>query len=155
MAEVTLPGGMVYGPEGRVEGVLDHSITRHFYSTLTDQGGKVAAEYVWIGGTGQDIRSKTKTLTKEPKGLEDLPQWNYDGSSTGQAPGHDSEVYLMPRAIFKDPFRGPPNILVLCDTFEPPRVTEDKKVLEPKPIPTNTRFACAEAMKKATKEEPW
>lgn len=32
--------------------------------------------------------------------------WNYDGSSTGQAPGHDSEVYLVPRAIFKDPFRG-------------------------------------------------
>ena len=23
--------------------------------------------------------------------------WNYDGSSTGQAPGDDSEVYLVPR----------------------------------------------------------
>lgn len=36
---------------------------------------------------------------------QDLPHWNYDGSSTGQAPGHDSEVYLIPRSIFKDPFR--------------------------------------------------
>ena len=32
-----------------------------------------------------------------PKSPEDLPVWNYDGSSTGQAPGDDSEVYLVPR----------------------------------------------------------
>ena len=32
-----------------------------------------------------------------PKKPEDLPVWNYDGSSTGQAPGDDSEVYLVPR----------------------------------------------------------
>lgn len=37
--------------------------------------------------------------------VQELPNWNYDGSSTGQAPGHDSEVYMVPRAIFKDPFR--------------------------------------------------
>lgn len=24
----------------------------------------------------------------------ELPKWNYDGSSTGQAPGEDSEVIL-------------------------------------------------------------
>ena len=29
-----------------------------------------------------------------------------------QAPGDDSEVYLVPRAIYKDPFRGGDNILV-------------------------------------------
>jgi glutamine synthetase len=36
---------------------------------------------------------------------QELPHWNYDGSSTGQAPGHDSEVYLVARSIFRDPFR--------------------------------------------------
>jgi hypothetical protein len=58
-------------------------------------------EYVWIGGTGADLRSKARTLAKVPTKPEELPHWNYDGSSTGQAPGTDSEVYLIPRAIFK------------------------------------------------------
>ncbi|KAH1098061.1 hypothetical protein J1N35_014982 [Gossypium stocksii] len=40
-----------------------------------------------------------------------LPKWNYDCSSTGQAPGEDSEVILYPQAIFKDPFRRGNNIL--------------------------------------------
>ena len=56
---------------------------------------------MWIGGTGQDLRSKARTLSKMPTKPEDLPHWNYDGSSTGQAPGTDSEVLLIPRAIFR------------------------------------------------------
>ena len=32
---------------------------------------------------------------------------------TNQAPGHDSDVYLRPVTIFKDPYRGGDNILVL------------------------------------------
>ena len=34
-----------------------------------------------------------------------LEDWNYDGSSTEQADGKDSEVYLKPVALYKDPFR--------------------------------------------------
>lgn len=52
--------------------------------------GKVCAEYIWIGGTEQDLRCKTRVLSKAPKSLEDLPKWNYDGSSTEQAPGECS-----------------------------------------------------------------
>ena len=93
-----------------------------------------------------------RTLDKVPKSVSDLPSWNYDGSSTGQAPGTDSEVYLMPRAIYKDPFRGGDNILVMCDTYEPPRVKDDNSVSDPVPLPTNTRHACAAAMEKAKDE---
>lgn len=51
------------------------------------QEGRIAAEYVWIGGSGHDMRSKTKILDKAPTKPDDLPIWNFDGSSTGQAPG--------------------------------------------------------------------
>lgn len=84
--------------------------------------------------------------------MEELPTWNYDGSSTGQAPGDDSEVFLIPRAIYKDPFRGGDNILVMCDAYVPPKVKDDGTVGEPEAIPTNTRAACADAMKKVEAE---
>lgn len=76
---------MVFGTTGNIKQLLDGSILERF-SDL-DQGDKIAAEYVWLGGTMQDLRSKTKTLLKAPKSIEDLPDWNYDGSSTNQAPG--------------------------------------------------------------------
>ncbi|KIZ04228.1 glutamine synthetase [Monoraphidium neglectum] len=147
----------VYAPKGKVEPFLDHAITRHYLSAagVPDQGGKIIAEYVWIGGSGADLRSKSRTLAKIPTKPEDLPTWNYDGSSTGQAPGEDSEVYLVPRSIFKDPFRGGDNILVLCDAYEPPRVNPDGTVTDIVPIPTNTRAAAAAVMEKAAAEEPW
>jgi len=145
----------VYGPVGEIRPFLDHSITMHYMNTIPDQGGKIIAEYVWIGGTGADLRSKARTLAKVPTKPEELPHWNYDGSSTGQAPGTDSEVYLIPRAIFKDPFRMGDNILVMCDCYEPPRVNPDGTIGQPKPIPTNSRASCAAVMEKAKAEEPW
>jgi hypothetical protein len=98
---------------------------------------------------------KSRTLSKVPTKPEELPTWNYDGSSTGQAPGDDSEVYLVPRAIYRDPFRGGDNILVMCDAYEPPRANPDGTVTDIVPIPTNTRAACAEVMAKAAGDEPW
>ena len=41
--------------------------------------------------------------------------WNFDGSSTEQSPGDNSDVYLVPRAIFDDCFRGGDNVMVVCD----------------------------------------
>jgi glutamine synthetase len=93
-----------------------------------DQMGKVIVEYVWIGGTGQDIRSKARTLDKEVKSIDELEEWNYDGSSTHQATTESSEILIRPVAMFDDPFRGKPNKIVLCETFR----TDG--------TPTNTNF---------------
>lgn len=71
----------------------------------------------------------------------------------GASAGHDSEVFLVPRAIYRDPFRGGKNILVMCDTYKPPEPGKEAKNLEP--LPTNTRYAAAAAMEKAKAEEPW
>jgi glutamine synthetase len=43
--------------------------------------------------------------------VDTLPIWNFDGSSTGQAPGENSDVYLRPCAVYPDPFRKGANIL--------------------------------------------
>jgi glutamine synthetase len=118
------------------------------YASL-DQKGKIMAEYVWIGGAvttgGLDLRSKTKTLNIIPSSVDDLPEWNYDGSSTNQAPGTDSEVILRPRAMFADPFRQNGNILVMCDTYTPAG----------DPLPTNTRAASNKVFNQNIPAEPW
>jgi len=54
------------------------------------------------------------TIDDEKK---DPDWWNFDGSSTGQAEGSNSEVMLRPIHTYRDPFRRGNNILVLCDTY--------------------------------------
>nr|CAD1825283.1 unnamed protein product [Ananas comosus var. bracteatus] len=114
---------------------------------LSDSTEKIIAEYIWIGGSGMDIRSKARTLPGPVTDPADLPKWNYDGSSTGQAPGDDSEVILYPQAIFKDPFRRGNNILVMCDCYTPAG----------DPITTNKRFNATKIFSHpdVTAEEPW
>eukprot|EP00913_Durusdinium_trenchii_P020532 g19285.t1 len=68
---------------------------------MTSYESAVLAEYVWLDAK-QVPRSKTMTMTTLPKSIEGLRVWNYDGSSTEQADGHNSEIYLYPKAIFKD-----------------------------------------------------
>jgi len=112
------------------------------------QNGMIQAEYVFIDAIGK-CRSKTRTLSQDKaKSVGDLPEWTYDGSSTGQAPGEDSEVIIKPQKIYPDPFRpGNGNILVMCDTYTP----------EGKPLPTNTRFNAANvfSQKESVDATPW
>merc|ERR1719510_13172 len=102
---------------------------------------------MWIGGAGM-IRSKTRTLPKKVSALKELPDWNYDGSSTNQAPGDNSEVYLVPVKYWPCPFRGGDNIIVLCECVHP---------LTKAPIPTNTRAQARKIFenKAVFVEKPW
>ncbi|CAE8644215.1 unnamed protein product, partial [Polarella glacialis] len=105
----------------------------------------VLAEYVWLDAK-QVPRSKTMTMTSRPSKVSDLRVWNYDGSSTEQADGHNSEVLLKPRAIFNDPFRGPPHVLVMADCWN---------AWDDKPAIGNTRAECAANMTKYKQLDPW
>jgi glutamine synthetase len=79
---------------------------------------KYLLDYVWIGGNNE-LRSKTKVLDNEVTDIKEVSIWNYDGSSTAQAVGTDSEVMIIPRALYNDPFRGNPHKIVLCETQKP------------------------------------
>ncbi|CAN0909878.1 Glutamine synthetase cytosolic isozyme [Linum grandiflorum] len=114
---------------------------------LSDTTDKIIAEYIWIGGSGLDLRSKARTLSGPVTDPSELPKWNYDGSSTNQAAGDDSEVIIYPQAIFKDPFRRGNNILVMCDAYTP----------SGQPLATNKRCAAAEIFNHpdVAAEVPW
>jgi len=88
---------------------------------------------------------KLPLLIKKPKSVDELKEWNFDGSSTGQAPGHDSDVYLRPVAIFPDPFRLGDNILVLAECFN----------ADGTPNKFNYRAECNKLMSKYSKHIPW
>lgn len=112
---------------------------------------KIKLEYIWMDGNKPEsnLRSKTKIhtiQTTEPKLLdvispEDLPMWSFDGSSTGQATGYNSDCILKPVRVVKDPQR-PNAYLVLCE------VLDSKK----QPHSTNTRALIPSSV---DKDEVW
>ncbi len=79
---------------------------------------KTKLEYLWLDGhkPTQGLRSKTKIVSNFDGSLEACPQWCFDGSSTQQAEGNDSDCLLQPVAIFPDPGRINA-FLVMCEVL--------------------------------------
>ena len=109
------------------------------------------AEYIWIDGTEPSpiLRSKARVVNfvkgKEVS-LSDFPQWGFDGSSTNQAPGHDSDCLLKPVNFVRDPIRGEGNYLVMCEVLLPSGEAH----------PTNTRAKLRRVLDQGGAEhEPW
>ncbi len=111
----------------------------------------VIAEYIWVDGTVPTalVRSKTKIIPgadPEEATLESMPIWAFDGSSTNQAEGADSDCILKPVYMVKDPVRGQGAFLVMCEVFNP----------DGTPHKTNKRAALRELMENgAADAEPW
>ena len=103
-------------------------------------------EYIWLGGNNE-FRSKTRVLdnVKNTINIHDIPDWNYDGSSTGQATGRESEVIIKPKALFNNPFGPPYDYIVLCDTYLP----------DGSPLYNNTRIVADMIFNEKLEEEPW
>ena len=103
-------------------------------------------EYIWLD-SDNEFRSKTKIIySNETPKLDNLPIWNYDGSSTGQATGTDSEIFLHPVSLFKDPFRRNHSaFLVWCTCYD-----KNKN-----PLNNSHRIKALEIFNKYIDQEPW
>ncbi|XP_045491738.1 glutamine synthetase 1, mitochondrial-like [Colias croceus] len=117
----------------------------HHYINLAMPKDKILATYIWIDGSGITMRSKDRILDKVPCNLAMVPKWSFDGSSTGQAKTQDSDTMLIPSAVYRDPFRKSPHVLVLCETYYG----------DGTPTATNHRANCASVLSKISDEEPW
>ena len=83
--------------------------------TMTD---KAKLEYIWLDGykPTQSMRSKTMIRSGFGGTVEECPMWSFDGSSTLQADGGDSDCLLKPVAIYPDPDRIN-GYLVMCEVL--------------------------------------
>ena len=65
----------------------------------------IIAEYIWLGGN-DELRSKIRVVEQpiNPEQINSWSEWNYDGSSTAQAEGLNSELKLKPAAVYRNPF---------------------------------------------------
>lgn len=110
-----------------------------------------ANEYVWMDGATptQKIRSKTRIIDikdTQRVNLDVFPHWSFDGSSTYQALGKDSDLILKPVNFVKNPSSLGTGFLVMCEVFSS----------DGTPHSTNTRAELREVLDKgAAKEEPW
>ena len=81
------------------------------------------AEYIWVDGSHPHklLRGKTKVVEgrKDTLNPDNFPLWGFDGSSTNQASGCNSDCVLKPVFVVPDPFRArnTDGVLVLCEVL--------------------------------------
>lgn len=80
-------------------------------------------EYIWLDNK-DNYRSKIKIIEEDKTlqcaldytNINNIPEWNYDGSSTGQAEIEHSEVKLIPVKVYRHRDNQLFPYLVLCET---------------------------------------
>ena len=118
---------------------------------------KIKLEYIWIDGQNptSELRSKTKIVSYDSlysanvnennfsDVLGRMPEWNFDGSSTEQSKGRNSDCILVPISFCKDPFREGVSFLVMCEVMNP----------DGTPHETNKRNSLAKVSEEYKEEE--
>jgi glutamine synthetase len=88
----------------------------------------IKAEYIWIDGCNPwGLRSKVRVLKLLDEdfsnildgSLDNIPEWGFDGSSTEQATGNDSDCLLKPVKVVYDSVRcDGSSVMVLCEVLD-------------------------------------
>ena len=86
-------------------------------------------EYIWLDGTQPTAHLRSKTKIMKDFDEKRVPIWGFDGSSTNQAPGDNSDCVLKPANIYKNPLGDSNSYLVLCEVWN----------VDGKPHETNSR----------------
>jgi glutamine synthetase len=110
-------------------------------------------EYIWVDGSSPGkLRSKVRfdvvsidkiANQKEFAGL--IPEWSFDGSSTGQAEVNESDLILKPVTVVPNTTERArtPSFVVLCEVYD----------TEGKPHKTNKRASLRESLKRGTEND--
>ena len=101
------------------------------------------AEYIWIDG--QEPTAKLRSKTKIVPDGEEPPIWGFDGSSTEQAPGANSDCVLRPVLVKPDPIRGGHDVLVMCEVLNVDMTAHQ----------SNTRAELVEIAEMYQDHDPW
>ena len=97
---------------------------------------KVLLEYVWLDGYQPEptLRSKIKIIDRYCSSLNEVPEWGFDGSSTQQAEGSNSDCILKPIRLYDSPFAS--DQLVMCEVYNAdgtPHSTNTRSKITKKP----------------------
>ncbi|SVB51319.1 uncharacterized protein METZ01_LOCUS204173, partial [marine metagenome] len=92
-------------------------------------------EYLWLDGCNPtQIRSKTKIVKSFGRKGGEAPIWGFDGSSTEQAKGSDSDCVLKPVRVYPNPLEDSDYAsIVLCEVWnvdDTPHETNTRRLLE-------------------------
>lgn len=128
-------------------------------------------EYIWVDKDGMP-RSKMRSIEIKLKytgtteenyylTLDEIPLWNFDGSSTGQNIGKDTEVVLRPVRLYRKTGKYKNEKIfnenvyyVLCELDL--EYGENSKILKDGPVEGfNTRNWAARVAQKYVEDDPW
>jgi glutamine synthetase len=113
-------------------------------------------DYIWLDGEGE-IRNKTRYMQlPESPTISDIPDWTFDGSSTGQAITSHSDLILKPVRMFAHKTQTEQTeqtkqterintMIVVCGVYMP----------DGSPHSTNYRDWSMKQMDAAADQEPW
>lgn len=113
-------------------------------------------EYIWIDGGAPtpSLRSKIRVIKNDPIDWSSkefpimnpgdlVPEWGFDGSSTEQAEGDNSDCVLRPVRLYKDPIKKN-SLIVMCEVLN----------VDGSPHTSNTRRTLEEVVSRNSQQEP-